>query len=128
MELWEINRCKRRTAPKSIVPIELHARWVVNCCKFTPSNARLAIGGGRGDRAVRIWDLESQQLDQAFAECSDSVDNLSFSEDGNIMVVTSQDRLIRMFDRRSAKIIQVTHTRFYLLKDVSFSKRGDCRF
>jgi len=106
VELWEINRCKRRTAPKSIVPIELHARWVVNCCKFTPSNARLAIGGGRGDRAVRIWDLESQQLDQAFAECTDSVDHLAFSEDGNMMVVTSQDRLIRMFDRRSAKIIQ----------------------
>merc|ERR1719493_119245 len=107
VELWDINRQKVVMNPHMKMPKQVHSHWSVSCVKFSPSSNLLAVGGGKGDRTVRVWDIQTELLHQAYPECTDSVDRIAFAKSGNEILITSQDRKIRLFDTRSAKQVEM---------------------
>jgi WD40 repeat protein len=50
---------------------------------FSPDGRRLAIGGGGDEKAIAVWDLESER--QLVALAGEGTNNVRFSPDGNVI-------------------------------------------
>jgi len=60
------------------------------------------LAAASGDHVVKIWDLGSPENPKSVLEGhGDAIQSMAYNPDGNVMVTTSRDRKIRLFDPRT---------------------------
>jgi WD40 repeat protein len=64
--------------------------------------ARHVLASGVGDHTVKLWDLGAPETPRAvLAGHTDTIQSLAFSSTGQLLVTTSRDRKLRVFDPRT---------------------------
>ncbi|KAH9956997.1 microtubule binding protein [Russula dissimulans] len=64
--------------------------------------AQHVLASGVGDHTVKLWDLGAPETPRAvLAGHSDTIQSLAFSSTGQLLVTTSRDRKLRVFDPRT---------------------------
>jgi len=68
---------------------------------FHPT-AEHVLAAASGDHVVKLWDLGSPESPKSvLGGHGDAIQSLAYNPDGNVLVTTSRDRKIRMFDPRT---------------------------
>lgn len=88
---------------------------------FSP-DARLVVSGGN-DNTVKLWDVQTGQLEQMFEGHTRAISSLDFSPDGLILASGSFDQTIKLWDVSSRKLLLMLKTTGQV-KDMSFSPDG----
>ena len=68
---------------------------------FSPDGKRLA--SASFDKTVRIWNLETQKVEQNLTDHSDFVYAVAFSPDGQWLATASKDRTVKIIDAATGK-------------------------
>jgi coronin-1B/1C/6 len=71
---------------------------------FNPA-AQNVLASASGDFSVKLWDIE-QGKDRLALKHSEIVQSLSWSADGSMLVTTSRDKKLRIWDTRQEKPAQ----------------------
>src|SRR5262249_27428062 len=95
----------------------------IRAIAFAPDNRSLASAGTHPDRAITIWDLESETQVRSFYE-SIGVSCLAFSPRGELLASAGADGKVRMWDPSTGRLIQTLeeHTKF--IEAIAFSADG----
>jgi WD40 repeat protein len=132
------------TADGSIIRVPTTSRWVlertlggatasspfvdrVNALRFSPDGQRLAAGGGEPTRSgdVSLWDVAGGRLIREWKERhADAVLSLDFSPDGKQLASGGADRLARVADVASGKLVHVLEGHTHHVLGVSFRADG----
>lgn len=86
---------KHRPVGRPVRTFEGHAKPVNSVC-FSP-DGRYALSGS-GDRAIRLWEVESGREVRRFAEHTSYVTSVCFSPDGRYVLSGSGDNTIRLWE------------------------------
>lgn len=133
------------TADGSVTRLATASRWVlertigggtasspfvdrVNALRFSPDGRTLAAGGGEPTRSgdVSLWDVAGGRLIHEWKERhADAVVSLDFSPDGKRLASGGADRLARVTEIASGKVVHVLEGHTHHVLGVSF--RGDGR-
>lgn len=72
---------------------------------FSPDGSQLAVAGGQPGRSgeVQIWNIEDRSLSLSIPITSDTLYGISWSPQGDIVVVGCHDNIVRGFDSVSGK-------------------------
>lgn len=88
----------------------------VSSISFNADGSKLAVGSGHddgtnGDKIIRIWNVHTRRLQRTFSVPDDQckrvyrklIDSVSYSPDGNILAIGSEDGSIRFWDEENEK-------------------------
>jgi coronin-1B/1C/6 len=92
--------------PADVAPVGRlsgHSRKVGHVL-FNPAAANV-VASSSGDYTIKLWDIEQGQP-QLTLKHADIVQSLSWSADGALMVTTSRDKKLRIWDVRQEKPVQ----------------------
>ena len=81
----------------------------VNALAFSPDGKFLAIGGGEPSRGgeIKIWDIQSGKFAREFPSIhTDAVFALEFSADGKFLASGAADKVARVIDLSSGKVVK----------------------
>ena len=98
---WQATR-----SPKVRVQARSHITWLTASRKvgqvlFNPA-AENILASAAGDYTVKIWDIESGSAKLSL-KVGDVVQGLSWSANGSLLVTTSRDKKLRIWDARQEK-------------------------
>ncbi|KAG5361942.1 Coronin-like protein crn1 [Yarrowia sp. C11] len=71
--------------------------------KFHPT-ANNVLASSSADYTVKLWDVEAQKAHQSLAH-KDIITSFDYNQDGTLMVTTSRDKQIRVWDLRTGEIV-----------------------
>lgn len=94
----------------------------VNAVAFLPGG-KLALSGS-DDGIVRIWDLQTAQLQHAFEAHSHKVVGLAVSADGKLAASASWDRTVRVYDLAARKLLHELKGHKNTVNAATFSPDG----
>lgn len=79
----------------------------VDVIRFHPTAGEVLATGSQ-DKTVRVWDsaAESEKYNYEFADMIFSID---WNYNGSLIVLTSRDKKVRIFDPRGNTIVQVSY-------------------
>ena len=77
---------------------------------FNPA-AENVLASSSGDYTIKLWDIEQGQSRLSLKH-ADIVQSLSWSADGALLVTTSRDKKMRIWDARQEKPVQENPVRF----------------
>ncbi len=98
----------------------------VNAVAFVPGTD-LAVAAS-DDGVVRLWDLESGELEHRFEGHSHKVVDVAVSGDGAILASAAWDRTVRLWDVRSKTLVAVLEGHRNNVNAVAFSGDGEAVF
>jgi pre-mRNA-processing factor 19 len=79
-------------------------------CQFHPDGLILAttigISQPKSDNSIKIWDVREQKNVAVFAEHSDMVKSINFSENGYYLASACDDGIVRLWDLRKLKCVK----------------------
>jgi len=104
VEFWDVLKSRHYLQDNAVV--KMHSHWIITHIKFSRDNKQLIVAGGRGDRAVRVFDIRTQKQIRSFPVSDDAIDGFSVSHDGKNIVTTCQDRRVRLYDFNSGTFVQ----------------------
>ncbi|MDB5352902.1 MAG: domain, G-beta repeat [Planctomycetota bacterium] len=99
----------------------------VNALRFSPDGKTLAAGGGEPTRSgdISLWDVASGKLVNEWKERhSDAVLSLDFSPDGKHLASGGADKIARVTDIASGKLLNVFEGHTHHVLGVSFRADG----
>ena len=99
----------------------------VNALAFSPDGRLLVTGGGEPSRGgeIRIWDLSNGQPVRDFPKAhSDAVLSLEFSPDGKALASGASDRMARVLDPVSGRVVRSFEGHTHHVLGVSWSADG----
>ena len=99
----------------------------VNALRFSPDSRRLAVGGGEPTRGgeVKLWSVPEGRLLQSFNNLhSDAVFSLDFSPDGKLLASGAADRLVKVLDLGSGKVLRSLEGHLHHVLGVSWKSDG----
>jgi WD40 repeat protein len=99
----------------------------VNALRFSPDGKTLAAGGGEPTRSgdISLWDVASGKLINEWKERhSDAVLSLDFSPDGKRLASGGADKIARVTDIASGKLVNVFEGHTHHVLGVSFRADG----
>ena len=99
----------------------------VNALRFSPDGTTLAVGGGEPTRSgdINLWDVASGKLIREWKERhSDAVLGLDFSPDGKRLASGGADKIARVTDIASGKLVNVFEGHTHHVLGVSFRADG----
>jgi len=99
----------------------------VNALRFSPDGKTLAAGGGEPTRSgdISLWDVASGKLIHEWKERhSDAVLSLDFSPDGKRLASGGADKIARVTDIASGKLVNVFEGHTHHVLGVSFRADG----
>lgn len=97
---------------------------------FAPDSKYIATGGDIITKSIKIWDIESEKLEQVISGNVSSIDNLSYSPNGKyIFSLTKKgyvhyDEKINVFDAESGKLINTINGNKTGISSITYSKDG----
>ncbi|KAG5367155.1 Coronin-like protein crn1 [Yarrowia sp. B02] len=71
--------------------------------KFHPT-ANNVLASSSADYTVKLWDVEAQKAHQSLAH-KDIITSFDYNQDGTLLVTTSRDKQIRVWDLRTGEIV-----------------------
>src|SRR5690606_24024882 len=89
---------------------------------FSPDGARLACAGG--DRAIRVFDVESGAEQIVIEDHADWVMAIAFSPDGNKLASASRDKTAKLFDAATGDALQTFNSHSDVVYGVGFFPDG----
>ena len=75
----------------------------VMCAQFSPDNQLIATGDASG--TLRLWDVNSGEIQKDIKAHSNTINSLAFSTDGNVVVTVSIDNSAKVWDTQSSKLV-----------------------
>ena len=99
----------------------------VNALAFSPDGKFLAIGGGEPSRGgeIKIWDIQSGKLVREFPNIhSDTVLALEFSADGKFLASGAADKIARVTDLASGKVVKSFEGHTHHILGIAWSLDG----
>lgn len=128
----------------SIARLSTNSRWVlertlgsesaaspfadrVNALRFSPDGKTLAAGGGEPTRSgdISLWDVATGHLIQEWKERhADAVLSLDFAPDGNRLASGGADKIARVTDIASGKLVNTFEGHTHHVLGVSFRADG----
>jgi WD40 repeat protein len=99
----------------------------VNAIAFSPDGKQLATGSGEPSRGgeIKLWDLATGQLVRDFPKVhSDAVLSLAFSPDGKLLASGAADKMARVTEVTTAKIVRNFEGHTHHVLGVSWSADG----
>ncbi|MEO6738704.1 MAG: c-type cytochrome domain-containing protein, partial [Chthoniobacteraceae bacterium] len=99
----------------------------VNALAFSPDGRFLAIGGGEPSRGgeIKIWDIQSGRFAREFPNThSDTVLALEFSADGRFLASGAADKIARVTDLSSGKVVKSFEGHTHHILGVAWSLDG----
>ena len=98
-------------------------RAPVGCVAVSPDGTWLATGSG--DRAVRIWDLETQNELMCLQGRDADVISIAFSPDGRTLAAGTASASVTLWHMASGQELGTFKTPLASINQLSFSQRGD---
>lgn len=71
--------------------------------KFHPT-ANNVLASSSADYTVKLWDVEAQKAHQSLAH-KDIITSFDYNQDGTLLVTTSRDKQIRVWDLRTGEVV-----------------------
>ncbi len=99
----------------------------VNAVRFSPDGKTLAAGGGETTRSgdISLWDVATGQMIQEWKERhSDAVLSLDFSADGTRLASGGADKIARVTELASGKVVNIFEGHTHHVLGVSFRSDG----
>ncbi len=96
----------------------------VSSVSFSPDGKTLASGSASGDAIVRLWDISTGTLKDAFAGHTFVVTSVSFSPDGKTLASGSHDGTIHLWDIDTSTLKNILVDHPLGVNSVSFSPDG----
>ena len=99
----------------------------VESLAFSPDGKFLAIGGGEPSRGgeIKIWDIQSGKMAREFPNIhSDTVLALAFSADGKFLASGAADKIARITDLASGKVVKSFEGHTHHILGISWSLDG----
>jgi WD40 repeat protein len=59
-----------------------------------------------GDRTIKLWDLQTQQLLKTLSGHTAPVDSLAFSPDGQVLVSGGRDKTVKIWNLQAGKLVR----------------------
>jgi len=97
-------------------------KLAVECVAFAP-NGKTALSGSQ-DHILRLWDITTGSLIQAFQGHSNAVIAVAFSKDGERTLSGSEDKTIMLWDLKKGKPIRTFRGHSGNVLSVGFAPRG----
>jgi WD40 repeat protein len=119
--LWKLDRVIGSTDGKSPFADR------VESLAFSPDGKFLAIGGGEPSRGgeIKIWDIQSGKLAREFPNIhSDTVLALEFSADGKFLASGAADKIARITDLASGKVMKSFEGHTHHILGIAWSPDG----
>ncbi|HEY9838441.1 MAG TPA: WD40 repeat domain-containing protein, partial [Vampirovibrionales bacterium] len=77
----------------------------INSLTFSPDGRFIALGGGRNDPRIEIWDLQQEKRIRHWNTYQNRVLALAFSPDGNTLISSSDGGAIEVWDVQEGKLL-----------------------
>lgn len=116
VRLWEVAT----GAPVRVFEVPT---WVYDVA-FSPNGKLLAAATGHPDKAIRIWEVDSGQLDQVLQKHTDEVLSVAFSPDGKLLASASADTTVRLWDMAKGESVQTLVLHTLPVTSVAFAPNG----
>jgi WD40 repeat protein len=101
--------------------LEGHSDWVQSVA-FSPDGSKLA--SASADRAVRLWNVGTGQVEQTLEGHSGWVQSVAFSPDGSKLASASRDRTVRLWNVGTGQVEQTLEGHSGWVLSVAFSPDG----
>lgn len=102
---------------KPLLTLQMAAGWVWSVA-FSPQGRLLA---SSANRTVALWDLQTGTRIYQFHNDADRVFSLAFSPDGQLLASGSEDRLIRVWEVKTRRLIRVLKGHDDEVRSVAFA-------
>ena len=97
---------------------------VVTAVVTTPDNTRI-LSGSR-DNCINAWDIKTGKLLFSIAESRNLITAMKLIPNENILVQTSEDKRVRLWDTRNLQLIHVYPTKHYIQTCCDVDSGGNC--
>ena len=98
---WEWHYLQRLCR---VEPVILQDKTEVNSLAFSPINGELIASAG-GDGAVKVWNIKTRKVIQAFDAHPDAVFSVAFHPDGNHLASVGTDRRVKVWDWPTRRMV-----------------------
>ncbi len=90
---------------------------------YSPRRRLLASGGA--DRTVKLWNMETLDLERTYKGHSDFVTSLAFSPDGKMLAAAALDGTIRLWSTGSSRLFRTLNGHKGRVTSLAFSPSGE---